>query len=304
MENLGDRLKQSFKTASTLTRLIYINLGVFVLIKIISVVFFLINRPDLDSTLIGYLALPAEPDVLLRRPWTILSYMFLHYDFFHILFNMLWLFWFGRIFLEYLDAKKLTAVYLMGGFFGGILFMIAYNIFPAFQNELSASVALGASAAVLAVVMAIAFYAPEYRVNLLFVGRVKIKYIAIASIVIDILSIKSGNAGGHIAHLGGALFGIIYATQISRGRDLLKGFNRLLDGLATLFKPRPKMRVKYKKNHERPENASRPETDIEYNARKAREQQEIDRILDKISRSGYGALSKEEKEKLFTSSKK
>ncbi|MCD6332585.1 MAG: rhomboid family intramembrane serine protease [Bacteroidales bacterium] len=298
MINFNSQIRDSFKRANVLTRLIYINIGVYILIKFLSLFFFLLNRRELDATLLGFLALPADTGVLLVRPWTLVTYMFLHYGFFHILFNMLWLFWFGKIFLEYLDARKLTAIYLIGGFAGGLLYIAAYNLLPAFRDQVPVSIALGASAAILAVVMTISFYVPDYRVNLMFIGPVKIKYIALGTILIDLFSIQSGNAGGHIAHLGGALFGILYAWQLTRGKDLVRGFNKLLDALVTLFKPRPKMRVKYKKPR------GRPETDMEYNARKSAEQAEIDRILEKISKNGYAALTKEEKEKLFTSSKR
>jgi len=298
MINFNSQIRDSFKRANVLTRLIYINIGVYILIKFLSLFFFLLNRRELDATLLGFLALPADTGVLLVRPWTLITYMFLHYGFFHILFNMLWLFWFGKIFLEYLDARKLTAIYLIGGFAGGLLYIAAYNLLPAFRDQVPVSIALGASAAILAVVMTISFYVPDYRVNLMFIGPVKIKYIALGTILIDLFSIQSGNAGGHIAHLGGALFGILYAWQLTRGKDLVRGFNKLLDALVTLFKPRPKMKVKYKKPR------GRPETDMEYNARKSTEQAEIDRILEKISKNGYAALTKEEKEKLFTSSKR
>ncbi len=296
--NLSDQIRSSFKTANALTRLIYINIAVFVVIKILSVVFFLMNRRELDQVMLGFFALPAETSALLQRPWTLLSYMFLHYDFLHILFNLLWLFWFGKIFLEYLDPRKLTAVYLLGGIAGGILYIAAFNFFPVFEEGRSASIALGASAAVLAIVITISFYVPDYRIYLWFFGPVKIKYVALVTILIDILSIKSGNAGGHIAHLGGALFGYLYAAQLSKGRDFTRGFNRFLDSAALLFKPKTKMRVKYRKP------PGKVETDLDYNARKKAEQAEIDRILEKISKNGYEALTREEKELLFSSSKK
>ena len=162
--------------------------------------------------------------------------MFLHSSFLHILLNLLWLFWFGKIFLEYLDQKKLLSVYLLGGLAGGALFILSYNVFPVFKENLAISIALGASAAVMAIVMTISFYVPDYSIRLLFLGNLKLKYLAIAVIVIDIMSIQGGNAGGHIAHLGGAIFGIIYASQIRKGKDISKGFNRFMDWLFSFFK--------------------------------------------------------------------
>ncbi|MFH0762024.1 MAG: rhomboid family intramembrane serine protease [Bacteroidota bacterium] len=294
-----DDLKRTFRQGSSLTRLILINIFVFLALKILGVVFFLFHQENLEQLVLGYLALPADPMLILKKPWTIVTYMFLHYNFMHILFNMLWLYWFGKIFLEYLNAKKLVSVYLLGGLAGGLVYVLSYNLFPAFAEEVPAAVALGASAAILAVVMAISFYVPNYSISLIFIGRIKLKYIALISVLIDILSIRSGNAGGHIAHLGGALFGFLYATQLQRGHDLTKGFNRFMDSLFSLFRRRPgKIRVKYRKSE------NRPETDMDYNARKTQEQQNIDRILDKISKSGYDGLSKEEKESLFRNSKK
>jgi membrane associated rhomboid family serine protease len=293
-----DDFRRNFSKQSTLAQLITINVGVFFVLKMLGVFFFLFKQENIEQLILGYLALPADPGMILKRPWTIISYMFLHYDFLHILFNMLWLYWFGKIFLEYLNPKKLISVYLIGGLAGGLFYVLAFNLFPAFQESVSSSVALGASAAVLAIVMAISFYVPGYTINLMFFGPIKIKYVALVTVAIDLMSIRSGNAGGHIAHLGGAFFGFLYATQLRQGKDLSKGFNQLMDSIFSLFKRRPKMKVKYSAPKDR------VETDMDYNARKAAEQRTIDQILEKISRSGYEGLSREEKEILFKSSKK
>jgi membrane associated rhomboid family serine protease len=295
--DVGAEIKRIFRSGTSLTKLIIINLAVFLVIKIVGLVFFLFQQTELNNELLNFLGLPAALDILVKRPWTIITYMFLHYELFHILFNMLWLYWFGKIFLEYLDQKKLLSVYILGGIAGGAFYIFCYNLFPVFESSVPQSIALGASAAVLAIVVTISVYAPDYTIHLLFLGAVKIKYIALVTIVIDLLSIQSGNAGGHLAHLGGALFGLLYGYQIRKGKDISTGFNRLMDKIFAMFKPRTKLHVKYK----RPD---KPENDFEYNIRKADEQKEIDRILDKISKTGYGALTKEEKELLFRSSKK
>jgi len=297
MNPIGE-FRRTFSKQGALAQLILINVGVFLFLKLLGVLFFLFRQENLEQLVLSYLALPADPQMILKKPWTIISYMFLHYDFLHILFNMLWLYWFGTIFLEYLNPKKLISVYLIGGLVGGLVYVLAFNLFPAFEASVPQSVALGASAAILAIVMAIAFYVPDYTINLMFIGPVKLKYIALVSILIDLLSIRSGNAGGHLAHLGGALFGFLYAVQLRRGKDLSRGFDRFMDSLFSLFKRRPKMKVSYKK----PEG--HPETDLEYNARRAAEQHTIDQILDKIARQGYEGLSKKEKDILFKSSKK
>ncbi|MFO7922948.1 MAG: rhomboid family intramembrane serine protease [Bacteroidales bacterium] len=285
-----DEIKESFKKGSMLTRLIYINLAVFVIIKIIQVIFFLFSTGQPGTFhLIHWLAVPAGFSELLSKPWTILTYMFLHDGFLHILFNILWLYWFGRIFLEYLDEKKLLGVYLLGGLAGAALYILSFNLFPAFSQVLPVSRALGASAAVLAVVISISVYVPNYTLNLIFIGPVKLKYIAAFMILLDIISIQGNNAGGHIAHLGGAMFGWFFIRHYRKGRDITKGINVLVYKLAKWFKPGKKLKVEYRK----------PQSDIEYNRQKARRQKRIDDILDKISKSGYDSLTKEEKEILF-----
>jgi membrane associated rhomboid family serine protease len=295
--DLLKEFRQFFRQGSALIQLLIINVAVFLILKLLRVFFFLFQQDNLEQLVLGFLALPAEPAAILRKPWTVVTYMFLHYDFLHILFNMLWLYWFGKIFLEYLNSRKLYAVYLLGGLTGGLVYVLAYNIFPAFSESLNESVALGASAAVLAIVMAISFHVPNYKLYLMFIGPVKLKYIALATILIDILSIPSSNAGGHLAHLGGAIFGFGFAMSLNQEKNTSGGFNRIMESLRARFRRKPKMRVEYTRT-------GRTETDMEYKARKAEEQKEIDRILDKISKGGYGALSKEEKDLLFRSSRK
>jgi hypothetical protein len=220
--------------------------------------------------------------------------MFLHKDIWHILFNMLWLYWFGTIFLQYLDQKKLVSVYLLGGISGAVLYILSFNIFPAFAGVVGESVAIGASASVMAVVIAIAAYVPDYTVQLLLIGRVKIKYMALAIFVLTSFMDFSVNSGGKLAHIGGAIFGYFYTLNIRQGRDIGRVINRALDFLVTLFKPRKKMKVTYKK----------PSTEYDYNAMKSEHQARINTILDKISKGGYDSLTKEEKETLFKESQK
>ncbi|OFX88348.1 MAG: rhomboid family intramembrane serine protease [Bacteroidetes bacterium GWF2_33_16] len=290
--SIADEIKQSFKSGSTLTKLIYINLAVFLTVKLIAVFYFLFTIES-SFSLVSWLAVPADITNLLYKPWTVFSYMFLHQDFLHILFNMLWLFWFGQIFLQYFDQKKLVSVYLLGGLAGAFIYILTFNIFPVFTDILPVSYALGASASVIAIVIAVSVYAPNHTIYLLFLGPVKLKYIALVTIVIDIISIASTNAGGHLAHLGGAMFGYIYVMQFKKGRNISRLFDRLMDSVFSIFKPKPKIKVTYK----------RPANDIEYNKMKIQQQAEIDKILDKIALSGYESLSKQEKEILFKGSK-
>jgi len=208
---------------------------------------------------------------------------------------MLWLYWFGQIFLQYLDQKQLLSVYLLGGISGGLFYIIAYNLFPVFAADMPFSFALGASASVMAIVFAISFYVPNYEVHLFFIGKVKLKFIAIFSIFLDLLSIPNGNAGGHIAHIGGALFGLWFISEYKKGHLITKKFDRILNSFFTLFKKQPKMKVSYKKTGN---------VDYDYQNKKQKRNQNIDVILEKISKSGYSSLTKEEKEFLFKMSDK
>ena len=289
--NIVDELKQNFKKGNNLIRLIFINVGVFLIVSLINLVYWLGTRSDINFS---FLIFPSDIHLFLFKPWTIITYMFMHADIWHILFNLLFFYWFGQIFLQYLDQKKLLTVYLLGGFSGAIFYSLVYSIFPAFEleNHLGSSL-LGASAAIMAVTIAITTIVPNFSVNMIFIGPVKLKYIALFVIALDLISIQTSNAGGHISHIGGALFGYIYGIRYLKGHDFTIGFTKFLDGFLSLFKPRKRMKVTYKK----------PVDDYEYNRSKVEEQKEIDRILDKIAKGGYESLSKNEKDFLFKSSK-
>jgi len=292
--DLYNKIKTFFKENDALTGLIAVNVAVFVLYHFAGLFLYLfgISSPNGHrSPFDQWLAVPADPDLLIMRPWTLLIYMFFHQGIFHLLLNMLWLYWFGKIFRMYFSGWQLVNVYLFGGWAGAILYVLSYNFFPVFAVAKHFAILLGASAGVLGVVMAIACYVPKYTINLLFIGRVRLITIALVSIVIDIVSISNtGNAGGHIAHLGGAFFGYIFAVNIHQRRDITAWFGRFCSWIGSFFKPKPKLKVAYK----RP-----PTDDREYNRQKNENQQEIDRILDKISKGGYESLTRQEKETLF-----
>jgi membrane associated rhomboid family serine protease len=293
--NFIEDLKYNLKQKNSLTILIYINLAVFIVAAIIRLYGFLMQSDT--NYILKYLGLPAIFDSFKTRPWSIITYMFTHMHFLHILFNLLFLYWFGSIFVRYLSQRQLLGVYLTGGIIGGIIYMLSFNFFPVFEDLRYVSVAIGASASVMAIVIASASLVPDHKIFMLFFGQVKLKYIAIAVIIIDVISIPVDNAGGHIAHLGGALFGFIFIVFYKKGRDLTKPMIRIIDFFVELFAPKPKIHVSSR-------NKKKSESDHEYNARKKAEQQEIDKILEKISQSGYQSLSDKEKEKLFKSSKK
>lgn len=288
-----DELKQNFKTGGLLIKLLYINIGIFLIVNIIDGICFLFKYPMLGTAITYWLSVPDGLHTLVSRPWTVISYQFLHKDIFHILFNMLWLYWFGQIFLQYLDQKKMLIVYLLGGLSGAGLYLLAYNTLPVFTASSDDSILLGASASIMAIVIAISLYVPNYTINLLFFGSVRLKYLALVTIILDFILIGVSNPGGHISHLGGALFGYLYIKQLKKGKDFTTGFAKLTDFIGRLFTRKPKMKVTH----------GRPVDDLEYNRRKNNQQKEIDRILDKISKGGYESLTKEEKDFLFKAGK-
>jgi len=290
-----DEIKESFRKGTILHKLIYFNLAIFLTVQIVRIALLLSNSSEGFLTFVDYLAVPANLEVLARRPWTLLTYMFLHVDFIHILFNLLWLYWFGTVFIQELGIKKLLSTYLLGGLAGGLLYVLFYNTFSVFEPVREGSIAMGASASVMAIVVAASTFNPERRMQLVFIGPVKIVYIALVMFIFTSLVDFSVNTGGKIAHIGGAFMGFIFAHYYKQGKDITKGFQGLLDGIATWFKPgKQKMKVTHK----------RPSNDFEYKQEKVEEQKEIDVILDKISKAGYESLTSREKELLFRMSDK
>lgn len=292
--NTGELLKKVFLGKNVLSRLILINTVVFLIIKTFGLFSYLFGADSIHSLSIfaQYFALPSSFAAFAAKPWTIITYMFLQEDFFHILFNLIMLYFGGLLFNEYLGERRLLWTYIFGGIMGALFFLLAFNIFPVFETMKGVSVAMGASASVLAIIVAVSTYVPDYTINLLLIGRVKLKYVAIIFVVIDLLSIQAGNPGGHIAHLGGAFWGFIYAFTLKNGNDLY----RFLD-ISNYSTKKSTHSSEYKKTR-------RPSSDDEYNYNKKKSQAKIDEILDKISKSGYSSLSKEEKELLFKTSKK
>lgn len=291
-----EEIKSFFKQRSLLSRLILINLAVFIFANLINLFFWLAQSGGGSSLMVSWFAVPSNISDLILKPWTLLTYMFLQESFFHLFFNMVILYFGGRIFTEYLNSAKLLSVYLWGGLFGALLFILTYNFFPVFRGEVYFSVPLlGSSAAVIAILVAIATHVPNYNVTLVFVGRVKLKHLAIFFIVIDILSIQRGNAGGHISHIGGAIWGFAYIWLLKNGYTMNWGRFKF---------PKFSFRDKPRKAYSNPENKKRPISDDEYNRNKNKQQKEIDSILEKISKSGYSSLTKREKELLFKSSNK
>ena len=285
---ITSEIKDSFKKGSVLTKLIYINLAVFVAARLTIVVMQLFNN---DCDFARFAEMPSDFVQLGKQPWSVISYMFLHLDFIHILFNLLGLYWFGRLFLIFFSERHLLGTYLLGGVCGAVFFALAFNLFPLFEQQGTAYL-LGASASALAIMTATAVTAPDFEITLMFIGRVRLKYLAIVWILIDLLSVTSLNAGGHFAHLGGVFFGLLFALAYKRGRDLTSPVNKLIDGAVNIFRRKPKMKVKINPD-------VRHMSDEEYNKTIHDEEEQIDLILEKIKEHGYESLTKEEKELLF-----
>lgn len=299
---LQDDLRTQWRTGGMVVRLILINCGVFLALLLA----YLLLLPSAgsgtaarllrDSYLVQWLRSTADLGTLLTRPWTVITYMFTHTELGHIFWNMLMLWFGGRLFQDLLGGKRLLGNYLLGGLAGFVLFALSQNLLPGLHGGVAAGVQ-GASAAVLSVFVGIAAYRPDMIVNLILIGPVKLMYVALVFVLLDLVGIGTGDGVAHEAHIGGALYGFLAAQQLKRGNDWSLGFVNLLERLWPFGKgQRSKLRV------EKSFVGKAPRNDMDYNANKRAKQARVDSILDKISRSGYDSLSKEEKDFLFKAS--
>lgn len=289
-----DDLKLQFKMGDVATKLIFWNI---ILFAISSIVFSILKLFNINIDFLSYVSLSSNPHDLLTKPWSIITYAFFHSGILHILFNLLMLNFAGRIFSTFFTQKQFLSLYLVSAIFAGILYIASYMIFPALIN--SSSVLIGASGAIMAILTATATYQPMMELRLFLFGTVKLVYVVLTFLFIDLIQLPINNTGGHIAHLGGALFGYIYIKQLQKGIDITAWFTKILDSLAVLFGAKKK--TPFKKVHVNPKKATvKTESKI---VTKDKTQQQIDEILDKISQSGYDALTKEEKEFLFKAGK-
>jgi membrane associated rhomboid family serine protease len=281
-------------------QLIIVNVAIYIGLVALDILTWASSTEFIFDFVYKQFTLPAAFGDFFTRPWTLITYMFAHsmWDIFHILFNMLVLYWFGRLFVEYLGSDKLIALYLLGGITGGISFLLIYNLnLPLFGN----AGMVGASGAIYAIVVGTAVLLPNYTFYLLFFGPVRIKYIALFYVILSLLYVRQGvNLGGNIAHLGGALMGIIYIKQLQAGINWGGWITATLDWFTDLFKSKPKVKVTYRSEEPRSRKASSTSKQSSIKT----SQDEIDAILDKISDGGYESLTREEKEKLFNASKK
>ncbi|MDB4297312.1 rhomboid family intramembrane serine protease [Flavobacteriaceae bacterium] len=282
MNDLISQLKSRFYNGNIIDKLIFINIAIFVFTLLLNTFGWLFFSES--NILFSFFALPTDFDSVLLKPWTLISYGFLHSGFIHLIFNLIFLYYIGNLFLEYFIPKKLLSFYLYGTLIGGICFIASYSNFPRLQTQQSSLV--GASSAIMALLVGLATYMPNYQLKLRFIGFVKLWVIAFVFLVFDLIQIPNGNAGGHIAHLGGALFGYL-AMSTHRSIHFINPFKNILKRSSPL---KTSYRAKTKKN-------SSPKTD-------STTQQKVNAILEKISKSGYESLSKAEKEYLFQQGKK
>ena len=286
MASIIDDLKQQYKFGGITQKLIYVNIGCFL---VSYVVFGLMRLVGIDINFLQYVSLSSDPMHLLWKPWSIISYSFFHSDIFHIFFNLIILNFSSQMFLTFFNQKQLLGLYLLSGIFSGLVFVFSFY----FMNIISPIV--GASGAIMAILVAVTTYQPLMNVRLLFIGNVKLWHVTVVILLIDLLQIRSENSGGHIAHLAGAFFGFIFIKLLQNGTDLSKIVSNVLDFFVNLFTKKSSTPFKkVHKNYKKP--AEKPVSKI---VTKDKTQQQIDEILDKISRSGYDCLTKEEKEFLF-----
>jgi membrane associated rhomboid family serine protease len=308
-EGFWFNLKNAFKFQNnSLYKILAINILVFFIMVFARVILTFSGAGGIYESFRSLLMMPADLPQLILQPWSVLTYMFFHEGIFHILFNLLFLYWFGLLLNEYLGSKKLANIYILGGLAGGALYLLMYNISPYFAESLSNARMLGASAGVYAVVVAAATLAPNTTFMLILLGPVKIKYIAIFYVLIAFVNSTGNNAGGELAHLGGAALGFLYVNQLQKGRDFGSWIQGIGNFFSKLFTRKSAVKVSYRKTKTYSSVGDFSQTKSSKTSPAAKQeivtQEEIDLILDKIAAKGYDALSKEEKRKLFEFSRK
>lgn len=282
---------------SPVVKLIGANVAVFIITNL--VLFLFQFKVDIFTL---YLGLPSYVGDFIYKPWTIITYAFLHGGIRHIFFNMLVLYFSGEMFLNYFDGKRFFTVYFLGAIAGGLFFLISYNLFPVF-NGVQVPL-IGASAAVMAILIFMCAYTPYQEVRLFFILRLKLWHVGLIFVIMDLVQIPLENYGGHISHLGGALLGFLYAHQLKQGRDIGAWFSKLMDGVANVFTglTTKSSNTKFKKVYKTSKKSQHKSGSV-FDNDKNLQQKKIDAILDKISKSGYDSLTKDEKDFLFRAGK-
>lgn len=294
MQTWQQKLQYRYNTSTMLEKLIGVNVLLFVFLFLLKTLAFLFQFPA--DFILEWLVFPKEIGAFIYKPWTIITYAFLHAGLWHILSNMLILYFSGMYFLTYFSPKRLLTYYFLGAIAGALVYMLSYNLFPVFSG-VGKSYLIGASASVMAILVGVATQVPNLRIRFPFIGGLKFWWIAAFLVALDIIQIPFGNAGGHLAHLGGAMFGYFYTTQLSRGNDIGRWFEQILDWCAALFSNEKKspLRTVHRSKEQNKKQASPQNKQVH--------QQKIDAILDKISNSGYDSLTKQEKDFLFQTGK-
>ena len=296
-------IQSSFRNGNMVTRIIFLNVFIFVGINLVHVSLWLSNglNPSASATHIDeWLQLSSQLSYLAYHPWTLITHMFFHLSVFHILSNMLWLYWFGYITGDLLGDHRVLPIYVYSGLLGAIFYLLYANLTPH-----TGGFAYGASGSVMGIALAAAMTAPDYRMNILLFGEVAIKYVVLVMLFLDIIALPDmNNVGGHIAHLGGASFGALFVILLRQGIDLAAPFNNAQDWIKNLFSRSKKISTQKSKDRPRPKVAFK-NTEEPTPRKNASEvsQKMVDDILDKIKREGYNSLSVEEKETLFKASK-
>ena len=311
VDSILNDVKKEFSHGNMITRIIIVNVALFMLLNLVKLLLYFASGgvlPEAYDTFRNFFLISSDWQHTLTHPWSLITSMFMHEGVFHILFNMLFLYWFGKIVGDLIGDEKILPIYLLGGLAGMVAYFLSANIMP--FGELGGRYALGASAAVMAIVVASGMIAPNYIMHLLFLGAVKLKYIVTALVFIDMISLANNvNTGGHFAHLGGALFGLFYILRLREGNDLAVPVNNLIDKIRNFFKGTPQKktnrkgpRMVYKntstKARKRAKGSAASDSPLQSH------QERIDSILEKIKQSGMESLSEEEKDFLFNASKK
>jgi membrane associated rhomboid family serine protease len=301
MASLWDKIKNAYLKGNSALRYIFILTGIFLLIRI---TYAILGMTGVDgSLLLNLLQLPAGIDGFLASPWTALTYMFVHFGLSHLLMNLFLLYFFGGLFIRWFNKSGFNVIFILGGLVGAAFFISGYLIFPGLSDAAGQSPLIGASASVMALCFAVTIYKPDENINLFMLGNIKLKYIAIILVALDMLSMSKVNSGVGLAHLGGGLSGLIYGFSARKGKDLFSWTKVLSFKISGIFKREPVMKVKY--NRSGNEKANRADdADREFNKKKKADSERLDAILDKIKLSGYDSLSQEEKKELFDFSNK
>ncbi|HLL97372.1 MAG TPA: rhomboid family intramembrane serine protease [Spirosoma sp.] len=307
MSGLFDDFRSEFsKPNNTLVQLILINTVVFLTLLLAKAGFIMAQNLHMYESIMAQLMIPSGILSFLYKPWTLITYFFTHEDIFHILYNMLFLYWFGKLIDEYLGNRRLVGLYVMGGIAGGLLFLLMYNTVPYFQGLSDTGKMLGASAAAFSVAVGAATLLPNYTFHLLFFGPVRIKYIVFFFITFSVAKAVGGsNVGGELSHVGGALMGFFYVKLLQNGTDIGRPIYWLMETWSGILRPKPAVKVSYRQRSNASTQASPfASASGSPSTLSTPDQDEVDMILDKISRSGYESLTREEKQKLFRASQR